>query len=211
MVASRLWSPISSPTLLTLKGSVPTVLVGAQKIVGFFPCRQSMASVFPEKLRLVLALVDEDFAPDSHPCTTRFAFWTASNWLYPTVVVWGEKPELEDNNLENSDNDPSPFYRAHVFCCVNVRPKGHPRGCCSERGSLELRAHMKARAKELGLSDVRINASQCLDRCELGPTVVIYPEGVWYRCQTKQDIDEVLQTHLVEGSRVRRLMLMPEE
>ncbi|SVC02496.1 uncharacterized protein METZ01_LOCUS255350 [marine metagenome] len=70
---------------------------------------------------------------------------------------------------------------------------------------------MKARAKELGLNDVRINASQCLDRCELGPTVVIYPEGVWYRCQTKQDIDEVLQTHLVEGSRVRRLMLMPDE
>jgi (2Fe-2S) ferredoxin len=54
---------------------------------------------------------------------------------------------------------------------------------------------------------VRINASGCLDRCELGPTVVIYPEGVWYSVTSQQDIDEVLQTHLVEGGRVERLML----
>ena len=70
---------------------------------------------------------------------------------------------------------------------------------------------MKMRAKELGLDGVRINAAQCLDRCELGPTVVIYPEGVWYRCETKEDIDEVLQTHLVEGGRVKHLMLDPTE
>ena len=70
---------------------------------------------------------------------------------------------------------------------------------------------MKMRAKELGLDGVRINAAQCLDRCELGPTVVIYPDGVWYRCETKEDIDEVLQTHLVEGGRVKHLMLDPTE
>ena len=70
---------------------------------------------------------------------------------------------------------------------------------------------MKMRAKELGLDAVRINAAQCLDRCELGPTVVIYPEGVWYRCETKEDIDEVLQTHLVRGGRVKHLMLDPTE
>ena len=70
---------------------------------------------------------------------------------------------------------------------------------------------MKMRAKELGLDAVRINAAQCLDRCELGPTVVIYPEGVWYRCETKEDIDEVLQTHLVHGGRVKHLMLDPTE
>ncbi len=70
---------------------------------------------------------------------------------------------------------------------------------------------MKARAKELGLNQVRINSAQCLDRCELGPTIVIYPEGVWYRCMTKEDVDEVLQTHVVRGGRVERLMLMPDE
>ena len=66
---------------------------------------------------------------------------------------------------------------------------------------------MKSRARELGLKKVRINSAGCLDRCELGPTLVIYPEGVWYSCPTREDIDEVLQKHMVEGGRVERLML----
>lgn len=66
---------------------------------------------------------------------------------------------------------------------------------------------MKARAKELGLEKVRINASGCLDRCELGPTMVIYPEGVWYRCETREDVDEILHVHLLGNGRVERLML----
>ena len=107
--------------------------------------------------------------------------------------------------------DPKPYYEAHVFCCTNRRPAGHPRGCCAERGAEELRDHMKSRAKQLGLKNVRINSAGCLDRCELGPTVVIYPEGVWYSYSTKEDIDEVLQTHLVEGKRVERLMLRTTE
>ena len=76
---------------------------------------------------------------------------------------------------------------------------------------MKLRAHMKARAKQRGLSDVRINASQCLDRCEFGPTMVIYPEGVWYAVKTVADVDEIIETHLVGGGRVERLMLMPNQ
>ena len=79
-------------------------------------------------------------------------------------------------------SDPKPYYDAHVFCCTNRRPAGHPRGCCAEKGSEALRDYMKGRAKDLGLKNVRINSAGCLDRCELGPTVVIYPEGVWYAC-----------------------------
>ena len=94
---------------------------------------------------------------------------------------------------------PPPYYRCHVFCCVNERPTGHQRGSCSRRGSVRLRNYMKARAKELGLADVRINASGCLDRCELGPTMVIYPDGVWYHYETLADVDEIL-----ERSRHRR-------
>lgn len=104
-------------------------------------------------------------------------------------------------------DDPAPFYRCHVFCCVNQREEGHPRGCCADKGSAGLRDYMKARAKEMGLKGVRINASGCLDRCELGPSVVIYPEGVWYRCETKADVDEVLETHVRDGGRVPRLMM----
>jgi len=107
--------------------------------------------------------------------------------------------------------DPGPYYEAHVFCCTNRRPAGHPRGCCAEKGAEELRDYMKGRAKDLGLKKVRINNAGCLDRCELGPTVVIYPEGVWYAVANKQDVDEVLDTHMVKGGRVERLMLQPTD
>ncbi len=66
---------------------------------------------------------------------------------------------------------------------------------------------MKARAKELGLPNVRINTAACLDRCELGPCVVVYPEGIWYRVGSTADADRVLQAHLVEGGRAEELML----
>jgi (2Fe-2S) ferredoxin len=107
------------------------------------------------------------------------------------------------------DRDPPLYFRHHVFCCTNERPAGHKRGCCKSRGSEKLRNYMKARAKELGLADVRINNAGCLDRCELGPSMVIYPEGVWYSVHTTEDIDEILQTHLIEGGRVERLMMPP--
>jgi (2Fe-2S) ferredoxin len=69
---------------------------------------------------------------------------------------------------------------------------------------------MKARAKALGLKGVRINTAGCLDRCEHGPSVVIYPEGVWYTVRSEADVDEILAAHLRDGRPVARL-LMPEE
>jgi (2Fe-2S) ferredoxin len=111
----------------------------------------------------------------------------------------------------SNEADPPPFYRAHVFCCTNERPPGHPRGCCMEKGAIELRDYMKSRAKKLGLENVRINAAGCLDRCELGPNMVIYPEGVWYTYRSQADIDEILETHVKGGGRVARLMLEPEQ
>jgi (2Fe-2S) ferredoxin len=106
-----------------------------------------------------------------------------------------------------------PYYRCHVFCCVNERPEAHPRGSCSRRGSVRLRNYMKARAKELGLEGlgVRINASGCLDRCENGPTMVIYPDGVWYHYETLADVDEILERHVAGGERVDRLLLHPDD
>jgi (2Fe-2S) ferredoxin len=118
---------------------------------------------------------------------------------------------MTDGNGAGDPQDPPLFYRKHVFCCTNERPAAHPRGCCKAKGSEKLRDYMKARTKEFGLADVRINSSGCLDRCELGPTMVVYPEGVWYRCRTREEIDEVLRTHLIEGGRVERLMLQPDE
>ncbi len=113
--------------------------------------------------------------------------------------------------MASRPDDPKPYYEAHVFCCTNVRPPGHTLGCCAEKGAVKLRDQMKARAKELGLEGVRVNIAGCLDRCELGPTLVIYPEGVWYTYRTTADIDEILATHLRDGRRVDRLMLQPDQ
>jgi len=108
-------------------------------------------------------------------------------------------------------DDPKPYFRIHVFVCTNRRPDGHRRGSCAARGSEPLRDYLKARVKELGLEGVRINSAGCLDRCELGPVMVIYPEGIWYSFHGHEDIDEILTTHLVAGGRVERLMLRPED
>ena len=110
-------------------------------------------------------------------------------------------------SVREKPTDPASYYEAHVFCCTNRRADGHPRGSCAEKGGEALRDYMKSKARALGLNNVRINSSGCLDRCELGPTMVIYPEGVWYSVSTREEIDEVLEKHLVEGGRVERLML----
>ena len=110
-----------------------------------------------------------------------------------------------------SDDDPPPFYSAHLFVCTNRRPDGHAKGSCAARGSEKLRDYMKARAKELGLASVRVNSAGCLDRCEHGPCLVIYPEGVWYRVDSPADVDQVLERHVRDGGRVPELMLPPEQ
>ena len=104
-------------------------------------------------------------------------------------------------------DDPPPFFDAHLFVCTNRRSDGHRRGSCAARGSETLRDYMKARAKELGIPNLRVNSAGCLDRCELGPCLVIYPEGVWYRIGSTADVDAVLQVHVVEGGRATALML----
>jgi (2Fe-2S) ferredoxin len=109
-----------------------------------------------------------------------------------------------------ADKDPDQYYEHHVFCCTNQRDAGHPRGCCLDRGAGPLRDYMKAACKRFG-KKIRINSAGCLDRCELGPVMAIYPEGVWYTYENESDIDEIIQVHLVDGRRVERLMLRPTD
>jgi (2Fe-2S) ferredoxin len=99
------------------------------------------------------------------------------------------------------------FFENHIFCCTNRREPGHTRGCCAEKDAENLRDYMKQKAKELGIAKTRVNNAGCLDRCELGPCMVIYPEGVWYAPKTKADVDEILQEHLLGGRVVERLKL----
>jgi (2Fe-2S) ferredoxin len=99
------------------------------------------------------------------------------------------------------------FFDKHIFCCTNRREPGHTRGCCAEKDAEKLRDYMKLKVKEAGIPKARVNNAGCLDRCELGPTMVIYPEGVWYSCKTKADVDEVIREHLQNGRIVDRLKL----
>jgi len=101
-----------------------------------------------------------------------------------------------------------PFFSHHIFCCTNRREPGHTRGCCAEKNAEELRDYMKSRVKALGIAKTRVNNAGCLDRCELGPTMVVYPEGIWYSCKNKDDVDEVIAEHLQKGRVVERLRLV---
>ncbi len=103
--------------------------------------------------------------------------------------------------------DPQPYFDTHVFVCANRRPEGHARGCCASKGGDKLRDYMKVRAKELGIKNVRINQSGCLDRCEHGPCAVLYPEGVWYRLDSFAAVEQVLERHIQGGGRVPEMML----
>lgn len=102
-------------------------------------------------------------------------------------------------------------YEHHVFICENVRPEGHPRGCCSSKGGAAVRARMKESIAGHGLKGrVRANMAGCLDRCEHGVSVVVYPAGVWYGGVTVDDVEEIVERHLLRGEVVERL-LMPEK
>lgn len=96
----------------------------------------------------------------------------------------------------------------HIFFCTNQRKNGE--ACCNDHGAEGVRAYAKSRVKELGeqiRARVRINTAGCLDRCELGPVLVIYPEGVWYRYVDHDDIDEIINQHLIHGQIVDRLRI----
>ena len=108
---------------------------------------------------------------------------------------------------DRRQTDPAPYFSTHIFVCGNRRPEGHERGCCASKGSEKIRDYMKARVKELGIKNVRVNQAGCLDRCELGPCTVLYPEGVWYRLDSFAAVDEVLAKHVQEGGRAAELML----
>ena len=99
-------------------------------------------------------------------------------------------------------------YKQHVFFCTNQRTNGE--ACCQNHGADEMRTYAKERLKELvpkTAGRMRINSAGCLDRCALGPVLVVYPEGVWYSYRDKKDIDEIITEHLLHGRIVERLKI----
>ena len=104
-----------------------------------------------------------------------------------------------------------PVFEHHVFVCHNARPEGAPRPSCTTDGKSDLFNELQKRVKAAGLGGRdRINKSGCLDQCEHGPTVVVYPEGVWYGGVQPEDAAEIVEQHLVGGRPVERLRMAEE-
>lgn len=101
------------------------------------------------------------------------------------------------------------YYQRHVFFCVNQREAGA--ACCNNHGAQAMRDYAKERVKALRLDSkskrVRINNAGCLDRCNEGPVIVVYPEDIWYTYVDKEDIDEIVEEHLRNGRVVERLRI----
>ena len=99
-------------------------------------------------------------------------------------------------------------FKHHVFFCCNQREAGE--SCCNALGASELQTYAKERISQLkmtGTGKVRINKAGCLDRCDQGPVMVIYPEAVWYTYVDKEDVEEIIQEHLVNDRIVERLKI----
>lgn len=93
-----------------------------------------------------------------------------------------------------------PRFTHHIFVCCNQREPGHSRGCCDQEGSESLRNLFKAEVARRGLkSCVRANKSGCLDQCELGPTVVIYPQEIWYGGVQAKDVSRIIEETVIGG------------
>jgi (2Fe-2S) ferredoxin len=110
--------------------------------------------------------------------------------------------------MDISLNDTNhPYYRYHVFFCTNLRERGLS---CARREYAWARNYAKARIKMLGIhgkGGIRINSAGCMNRCVEGPIIVIYPEGTWYTYSNKNDIDDIIEQHLIGGRRVDRLLI----
>ena len=88
----------------------------------------------------------------------------------------------------------------HLFVCENRREPGHARGSCDAAGGGDLRSAFKAELKRAGLAaTTRANAAGCLDQCEHGPVVVIYPQGLWYGPVRREDVARIVERTLRRG------------
>jgi (2Fe-2S) ferredoxin len=93
---------------------------------------------------------------------------------------------------------------------MNRRPEGHPRGSCQASGSIPVYDAFKAELEKRELGEqIRVTGTFCLGPCDQGPTAVVYPEGIWYGHLTDQDVNEILDQHLLGGTPVARLVIQP--
>ncbi len=103
-------------------------------------------------------------------------------------------------------------FQRHIFTCINLRPEGNPKGCCAAKGGSDVASELKRQLNDRGFRRiVRANKAYCLDQCSRGVTVVVYPDGVWYGGVTVDDVEEIIEGHIIGGEVVERLLIPDDE
>jgi len=100
------------------------------------------------------------------------------------------------------------FYQYHAFFCNNQRKNN--KKCCGNINTKEMYRYAKDKCREsnlLGKNKIGISETRCLGRCIDGPVIVIYPQETWYRWKTKEDIDEIINSHFINHQIVNRLKI----
>ena len=112
-----------------------------------------------------------------------------------------------DTEIETAIEIPQVF-KYHAFACHTQRPPGHPRGSCGSLGAQPLWDRLGKKLEAERLTDIGFTASGCLGFCQAGPLIVVYPDGIWYRPTTPEDIDEIVESHFKQGKLVERLVMI---
>ncbi|RCX12722.1 (2Fe-2S) ferredoxin [Anaerobacterium chartisolvens] len=94
----------------------------------------------------------------------------------------------------------------HVFVCTSSRINGQQKGYCFSKEGVDIVQRFMEEVDERALQDtVMITNTGCFGICSSGPIVVVYPEGVWYKEVTPDDVAEIVESHFENGQKVERL------
>ena len=110
--------------------------------------------------------------------------------------------------MSDEMNNTNGYYKRHIFFCTHQTDDGAP--CCNQHGAKRMHKYAKQRLKEMGLhapGEYRANKASCMGRCAEGPVIAVYPDNIWYTYVDSDDIDEIIDEHLLNGREVERLKL----
>ncbi|SCA58165.1 Ferredoxin, 2Fe-2S [Candidatus Terasakiella magnetica] len=98
-------------------------------------------------------------------------------------------------------------FRCHLFWCGHDR-EDQEKPSCARRGSPDIGKQLKQEMRDRGLrNEVAVTKSGCLGQCSVGPAMIVYPEGTWYKVENMEDAREILDCHLENGNVVDRLVI----
>lgn len=114
------------------------------------------------------------------------------------TLLWSQRHRLTHNQAMPHVHAHKPM-KKHVLICGNVD--------CADRGSIRLLSTLRAELKRRGLrKEIEVTRTACMGRCGEGPTVAVYPDGIWYREVQAADVPELIEEHLLSDRIVARLV-----